>query len=445
MARQYFFLSDLHIGGDGPLNVCDFEEELINFLRMLENEPPDTELMLVGDIFGLWEFTSATGREKLTAIVASHRRLFDQFIRTGSRIRISMIPGNHDYDLACDPGFVPMLAELGIVLEPVASTTREILGRKLWIEHGSQYDSANCSPGFGNPLSLPLGFHIVQNIVLRFAQASRFGRGDWLKDLRGVHPYEAIPHWMFSNYFYREMAPFLRYGALPFLLMFAPAAVFAAGLYAERWGLLTTRFFTNLESSLVAMGGMFGGVISAFLLFNVWVVTLVVVAAIPSVLIYRDLKRTFSRYGLQKAADLTTGGQVYIEAARRVFTEHPDVSVFIYGHTHRPSLTWEQDRVILNTGTWLRELRTVPTWFRFLPDVYYPFVSLGYFKIYALDQQIAIDYKVWPCRVIVQYTALERLLTFQRSAAVPIGAGYIPEQVCVDVRRDAPFSDARAS
>jgi len=32
MARAYYFISDLHIGGDEALGVCDFEDELIAFL-----------------------------------------------------------------------------------------------------------------------------------------------------------------------------------------------------------------------------------------------------------------------------------------------------------------------------------------------------------------------------------------------------------------------------
>jgi hypothetical protein len=29
MPREYFFISDMHIGGDGQLQTCDFETELI--------------------------------------------------------------------------------------------------------------------------------------------------------------------------------------------------------------------------------------------------------------------------------------------------------------------------------------------------------------------------------------------------------------------------------
>ena len=32
MPKQYYFISDLHIGGDEALGVCDFQEELIAFI-----------------------------------------------------------------------------------------------------------------------------------------------------------------------------------------------------------------------------------------------------------------------------------------------------------------------------------------------------------------------------------------------------------------------------
>jgi hypothetical protein len=36
MPREYFFVSDLHIGGDEQLKILDFEDDFIAFLRMLE-------------------------------------------------------------------------------------------------------------------------------------------------------------------------------------------------------------------------------------------------------------------------------------------------------------------------------------------------------------------------------------------------------------------------
>ena len=53
MAREYFFVSDLHIGGDEQLKILDFEEEFVEFLQSLERREGDVELVIIGDAFGL--------------------------------------------------------------------------------------------------------------------------------------------------------------------------------------------------------------------------------------------------------------------------------------------------------------------------------------------------------------------------------------------------------
>ena len=56
----YYFISDLHIGGDGDLDQCDFEAELIAFLRRIADGPLPAELIIIGDAFGLWELTEVS-------------------------------------------------------------------------------------------------------------------------------------------------------------------------------------------------------------------------------------------------------------------------------------------------------------------------------------------------------------------------------------------------
>ncbi len=40
MATELYFLSDLHLGGDGELQHCDFAEEFIAFLKELAARVP---------------------------------------------------------------------------------------------------------------------------------------------------------------------------------------------------------------------------------------------------------------------------------------------------------------------------------------------------------------------------------------------------------------------
>jgi UDP-2,3-diacylglucosamine pyrophosphatase LpxH len=85
MPTEYFFISDMHIGGDGELQSCDFEVELIDFLKQLERKH-GAELIINGDAFGLLEFTTLEGTEKLEALIKQQPRLFEQFRKTGEKV-----------------------------------------------------------------------------------------------------------------------------------------------------------------------------------------------------------------------------------------------------------------------------------------------------------------------------------------------------------------------
>ncbi|CAN5708516.1 hypothetical protein BH20ACT12_BH20ACT12_10160 [soil metagenome] len=184
MPEEYFFVSDLHIGGDEQLKLLDFEDEFISFLKMLEQRGGDTELVIIGDAFGLWEFTTAEGVEKFDLLVEDHPELFEQFRATGEHVKITLIPGNHDYELACYPQFVERLREYGITLEQRVSITRELAGKKIWIEHGMQRDESNYMPDFGNPHANPVGYFVTHSLVGTAGRISGRGRYNWLRDIQ---------------------------------------------------------------------------------------------------------------------------------------------------------------------------------------------------------------------------------------------------------------------
>ena len=155
--RKYYFVSDLHMGGDGQLQHCDYIAEFIAFLKQLEKEGPDTELLIVGDTFGFWELTIVRGVEKLDHIIAAHQAIFDQLRATGARIEVTMMVGNHDYDLACNSEFAAKLRQYNIHLDTNLVLIRTIGDKKIWIEHGQQRDEFNAFPDYGKPYALPVG------------------------------------------------------------------------------------------------------------------------------------------------------------------------------------------------------------------------------------------------------------------------------------------------
>ncbi len=412
MNKEYYFISDLHIGGDAELDICDFEPELIGFLKELENKDRETELIIVGDVFGFWELTGTDGVEKLDVIAGKHRELFDQFRKTGEMITITILPGNHDYSLACESVFIEALAEYNLRLEPREHIIREVAGKKIWIEHGSQYDSFNRASEFGDPYVTPIGYYITNHIVSTTGRQATFGKSQWLKDLESVQPLEHIPDWFLSNYYYREMSPILRWIMLPFLLLFTVSLVAFVGMILEQQGILGTSIFSR---EFLDSFGIFGKLFGLILMVDFVVISFLILLAIPLGLIFRDILKTLRRFGLRTGKELDQQKtDVYLEAARKVFSRDPEVAVFLFGHTHNPFLQKIDGRIIINTGTWLKRLIRIRSWNRLMPDIYYPTFCLNYFRIFEEAGRMVIKYQRIPHAPPSGLTLLQRVLILGR-------------------------------
>jgi UDP-2,3-diacylglucosamine pyrophosphatase LpxH len=408
--KEYFFVSDLHIGGDEQLKILDFEDEFIAFLKMLEQKETGTELIIIGDAFGLWELTTTEGIEKFDLLVKDHSELFNQFRATGEHIIITLIPGNHDYELACYPQFVDRLQGYNIVLEPKVSITRELAGKKIWIEHGMQHDESNRMPDFGHPHANPVGYFVTHSLVGTAGRLSGRGRYNWLRDIQSVTPLEEIPRWIISNYFYREMNPLLRYAVVPFLLLFAFSVINLIGLALEASGLIGTRVF--LDDRILGPLGFAGRVLGVIFAINAVVICLLVLVSIPLLVFAHDVRRTLVRFGVFSVNPAIGGPDTtYLEAAEKVFTSDPEVAVFIYGHTHNASIKKLGSKVVINSGTWLKKLERAPSRFLLLPSVYHPSFRLNYFRISDDGGQIVIDYERIQKAAPRELTLLQRLVS----------------------------------
>ncbi|WP_227352856.1 metallophosphoesterase [Haladaptatus salinisoli] len=412
MAEVYYFVSDLHVGGDEQLQECEFEDEFVEFLRRLEEADEDAELIILGDAFGLWEFTETDGMAKFEELVEHHPKLFDQLRATGESVTITLIPGNHDAELAGYAEYVERLGEYNVELDATLSLTRPVAGRTIWIEHGMQRDPHNRMPDFGNPRANPLGYFVNRHVTSKAGQLSGRGRYNWLKDIQSVTPLEEIPDWIASNYFYREMSPFLRYAALPFLLLFQASLVYLVVLLLEDSGLLGTTVVTDLTTAFLRRFGLVGDLVEFVVYVNLVVVGLLFVLSIPLYFFARDARKTLERFDLVRSnSDAEPSDATYVEAALDVFETEPDVAAFVYGHTHRVSLTRVGKRVIINTGTWLKRLHRTPTWIGILPPVYYPSFRLNYFRIYEEAGNVVVEYETVEKDAPRELTVLQRLLT----------------------------------
>jgi UDP-2,3-diacylglucosamine pyrophosphatase LpxH len=418
MGREYYFISDLHIGGDAELDICDFEAELVAFVRDLADKAGESgreiELIIVGDAFGLWELTTVSGPEKLDVIAANHSALFEAVKAAGETITITLIPGNHDHELACFPEYKERLANFNVRLIPEEFITRSLAGREIYIEHGNRNDPFNRIEPFGDLHATPLGYHFVRRVVSSFGRFSSRGREGWLRNVQSVQPSELIPHWLLSNWFYRELNPILRWSLFPFLLLIGVSLVGVLAWMLDLIGLTPLNQTANQTGTGTA----------AFLrdhvfLINALVLALVALFCVPFWFAVRDVIRTFDRYGVRPRRDLPHEKEkVYLEAAREVFEQRPRTAVYVYAHTHLASVRLVGDRAVVNTGTWIKGLTRTRDWIRFLPDIYYSWFELSCFRLTDEDGRIVIDYLPRAKEAPVGLTLLQRMLLLGRRPKV---------------------------
>ena len=389
--RVYYVISDLHIGGDEQLEEVEFLEELLAFLRRIDGREEDAELVINGDAFGLWEFTTVEGVEKFDVLESTYPELFEQLWATGERIQITLLPGNHDHELAAYDAYVERFAAYNVDLVQEISITRYIGEHAIHFEHGHQQDPNNRIEDWGNPHATPLGYYYNTLITSRAGKLSDRGRYNWLKDVQAVTPTERMPVWLISKYFYREMNPVLRYSLVPFLLLFNVSAILAvlAGLdLVGIWSLPVDR--------TAAFLGQFGtaGAAAWFLLsVNVAVTGLLLLVAIPLYFFRRDARKTIDRFGVFETELTVDPTEPYEAAASEVFAETPETAIFCYGHTHRPGVLEHDGRLLVNTGTWLKRLHRRDGVIGILPPVFYPSYQLTAVRIADADDGVAVEFE----------------------------------------------------
>ena len=414
MPKEFYFISDLHIGGDEALGVCDFENELIQFLRDIQAQSKNAELIIIGDAFGLWEFTQVVGKEKVETLFAQFPKIFNAFRSAGEQIKITILPGNHDYEIACYTEFVDLFNEYNICVEQTPAINRKIGNKSIWIEHGNQYDEVNRMPDFGNPYALPLGYFITKSTVAKAGMLSRKGRHNWLKDIQSVYPTELIPDWLLSNYFYKEMSPVLRWMLLPFLLLSGLTLFVLGGAALEFFNITDDNIFLN--NRIFDSLGIVGSLLEIILIINAIALLVFLALAIPFGFVIRDLKRTLKRFDIELDPAELTGEKedLYINAAQKVFNDNPDTVAFIYGHTHTPSIQSIEERYIINTGTWLKQFDRITPRFGLLPPIYVPLYCLNYFKLKTEGINIVMEYHKIDKSLTSDLTLIQRLMVSQK-------------------------------
>jgi len=431
----YYVVSDLHIGGDEQLEHVDFLEEFLSFLERLERTDEDAELVINGDAFGLWELTGLEGLEKFDALVERYPALFEQFRRTGENVRITLLPGNHDHELAAYDAYVDRFAAYNVDLVQEPSITRPVGERTIWFEHGHQRDPNNRFEDFGNPYEKPLGYHYSTLVTSHAGQVSHRGRRNWLKDIQAVTPTERVPVWFVSKYFYNEMHPLLRYGAVPFLLLFNLSVLVAILVGLDLVGVWSA----PTETIRGAFGrlGPPGTLLYVLLAVNVAVAGLLVLVWIPIRFVLQDFKRTLDRFELVETEFTADPTKPYLAAAREVVDERPETAVFCYGHTHRPGVDELDGTLVVNTGTWLKRFHRRPVIAGLLPPIFHPTFGLSVVRIGVDSADVVVEYETIekPDPAKAELTLTERLLTVGR-----VPNPDVPERSVVPAEREADGS-----
>ena len=434
----YYVISDLHIGGDEQLEEVEFLDELLAFLERLETTDEDAELIINGDAFGLWEFTELDGLAKFEHLEETYPELFEQIRATGESIPITMLPGNHDHELAAYEGYVERFAEYNVDLVQEKSITRPLDGREIHFEHGHQRDPNNRIEDWGNPEATPLGYFYNTLVVSRAGGLSNRGKYNWVKDVQAVTPTERMPVWLLSKYVYHEMNPLLRYALVPFLLLFNISALLAILAGLDLVGLWNM----PVEQTQAFLGqfGLAGAAVYFLLTVNVAVAGLLLLVGVPLYLIRRDLKKTMNRMGLFETELTVDPNEPYEEAAREVFAERPETTIFCYGHTHRPMVKEIDGGLLVNSGTWLKRLYRRDGVIGILPPVFYPSYQLCAVRIASEPGGLVVEHEgvEKPNPSAEELTLTERLLTLGREPDPELPDRTVLE---ADVTVTAPAAD----
>jgi UDP-2,3-diacylglucosamine pyrophosphatase LpxH len=434
--RVYYVISDLHIGGDEQLEEVEFLDELLAFLERLERTDENAELLINGDAFGLWEFTTVEGIEKFEILEETYPELFAQFRATGENVQITLLPGNHDHELAAYDEYVERFAAYNVDVVQEQSLSRSIGEQAIHFEHGHQQDANNRIEDWGNPHATPLGYYYNTLVTSRAGQLSDRGRYNWLKDVQAVTPTERMPIWLLSKYFYREMNPLIRYSLVPFLLLFNISALLAviAGLdLLGVWSMPVER-----TEAFLSQFGAAGTAAWFFLAINVAVGGLLVLVGVPLYFLRRDVRKTVDRFGVFET-ELTVDPQSpYEDRASEVFADDPETTIFCYGHTHRPGIKEIDGGVLVNTGTWLKRLHRRDGIIGILPPVFYPSYQLAAVRIAEEPEGVTVGYdrisKASPASE--ELTRTERFFTVGREPEPEI-----PDRYVVDAAVERPVAD----
>lgn len=400
-----YFISDTHFGGEGELAEVEILDELRQLLELISKDE-DGELIIVGDVFGIWEFSDVKGLEAFYKTVEQQQEVISLFASYAQKLTITFLPGNHDHILACYAECKQYFAKLNINLEQSQIIYRQVGNKKIWIEHGNQLDPANKFEPFGNDSSTPLGYYITESLVAAVGKYSKSGKKNWLKNLQSIGSNAEVPKWIFSGYFYNEMAKWIQIVATPMMLFlgYSVLALLAQGF--KLTGFVSKNYL--IHNFLTENTSYVGNLLTLIIWADIAILAVVAILLLPGAVLLYDFKQFINRYKLTNIyQEYAIRSSHYKTKINKILNENKNVDFYVYGHTHKSLARQHNNARVLNTGTWLKRYKKIQLKGVLLPDVYLPYYELGYFKI---DTQ-KLSYQIIPKKInLSELTLLQKFL-----------------------------------
>jgi UDP-2,3-diacylglucosamine pyrophosphatase LpxH len=402
------FLSDSHIGGDAGRDIFESPDDLILLFDDLDRHAGPVELVLAGDFFDFLRVGEvAEGRNRASATISrpEYGALFGSLRRlaAGPNRKVVYLPGNHDAEIWWNRDIRAELQREGLVHDfalSYSATFESAPDRVIYCEHGNEFDTANVIANYDDSLDTPLGYHIVTEIIPRLPSGPTASALD-VSEINHVFPLATIPEWMAGRLFYALVTHAVRWLLLPLLVLYVAyeAIAFALGLGGRAINTLFVEVTYDATLLFVAFGLFF------------------------------FLARRMANHAIGKMPLRLVEGEKIQQLLQR--GEEPplgavlpaEISVFVYGHTHEPSLT-PFDRpsgpggLIVNSGCWLRQLQPIKAHFH-APTVFASRFVQTHVRITLQDGLVQVQLWEHPRPSSQKLFLVERLAVAGRLAVEP--------------------------
>jgi hypothetical protein len=424
------FLSDTHIGGDPGVNIFESAPELAAWFDEMSERDSPIELVLAGDAFDFLRMSDPGAEDNRASVIIrrpEYQALFEAWRRFAGRedCKVIYLPGNHDAEAWWNQDVQATLKVEGLVNEFALSYVAAFdsrLDKVIYCEHGNQFDPTNAIADYSNPRETPLGDHIVTELVRRLSPLGRIGWNIHLGEASYIFPLVALPAWITGRVLY-SLLTWLGVIALVWVaaLTVLPGLVLLiseSGTLPDPgpfWPGTWWREGSSVRDVLVEIG---------------WdLLWLLVLIGLFYVAVQRTIGAVVGFLSVDfPGAEEGTAGEAAALAlleSDRPLPMRPDtlaceISVFVVGHSHAPSLAEFRRRdgnvgAVANTGCWLRQLRPVPAHLGG-PPVFVPVFVQSHVRVLSRDSGLSIELWQNPRQAARDLTLVERLAILGRGA-----------------------------